>query len=268
MAVGDDAYPVLRNSSQNAARRICYPPPSTTADRAAELLAATSALQYLRTARAAARRPRPQRLTHRIQGLVAAIIAAQNQDGGWPWVSGESTPRLGQNAPVVPPSDRLASAAVVWALASAEPLGLLTDVKVLDQAVAFLSGEFAKLSGNDHETRAALLHALSTRRAASFEAANSLNRVRNQLSDPALAYLALTFANLDRASLASELIGILGPRAKTEATAPGRPVADLLGFCSDIAGRPRCRRDDGAGQPGLRPRSARRQPSSRAQSPG
>jgi len=68
-----------------------------------------------------------------------------------------------------------------------------------------------------------LLHALSTRHAAGFEAANSLNRVRNELSDPALAYLALTFANLDRVSLAGELIGILGPRAKTEKTAPGRP---------------------------------------------
>ena len=222
MAVGEDAYPVLHNLSQNAARRICYPPPSTTADRAAELLAATSALQYVRTSRAVAA-PEAERLTNRIQGLITAIIAAQNQDGGWPWVSGESSPRLGQNAPVVPGSDRLASAAVVWALASAEPLGLLTDVKVLDQSVAYLAGEFAKLSGSDHETRAALLHALSTRRAASFEAANSLNRVRNQLSDPALAYLALTFANLDRASLAGELIGILGPRAKTERTAPGRP---------------------------------------------
>ncbi len=100
---------------------------------------------------------------------------------------------------------------------------MLTDAKVLDQAVGFLSGEFAKLSGNDHETRAALLHALSTRRAASFEAANSLNRMRNSLSDPALAYLALTLANLDRGTLANEVISLLAPRAKIEATAPGRP---------------------------------------------
>ena len=209
--------------SQNAARRICYPPPFTTADRAAELLAATSALEYVRSARAAAAAPEADRLTSRIRGMVTAIIAGQNQDGGWPWVSGESTPRHGQNAPAAPQSDRLASAAVVWALASTEPLGLLSDGKVLDQAVAFLTGEFAKLSGNDLETRAALLHALSTRRAASFEAANSLNRMRRTLSDPALAYLALTFANLDRASLAGELLGILGPRAKAEPTAPGRP---------------------------------------------
>ncbi len=163
-------------------------------------------------------------MTRRIQGLCASLIAAQNPDGGWPWVSGNSVPRPGQQAPAVPPSERLTSAAVVWALASAETLTLLPDIKVLDQAVAHLREEFSKLSGNDLETRAALLHALSTRRAATFEAANSLNRVRNELSDPALAYLALTFANLDRAALAGELLGILGPRAKTEATAPGRPA--------------------------------------------
>ncbi len=47
--------------------------------------------------------------------------------------------------------------------------------------------------------------------------------MRNGLSDPALAYLALALANLDRATLANELIGILASRAKTEPTAPGRP---------------------------------------------
>ena len=152
-----------------------------------------------------------------------------------PGSAANPSPRLGQNAPVVPPSDRLASAAVVWALASAEPLGLLTDVKVLDQAVAFLSGEFAKLSGNDHETRAALLHALSTRRAASFEAANSLNRVRNGLSDPALAYLALTFANLDRAYAGERADRNPCAARQDRADRAGAAGADLLGFGSDIA---------------------------------
>ncbi len=114
-------------------------------------------------------------------------------------------------------------AAVVWALASAEPLGLLSDVKVLDQAVAYLQQEFAKTSGNDHETRAALLHALSTRHAAALRGGQQLEPHRARALRPALAYLALTFANLDRVSLAGEMIGILAPRAKTEATAPGRP---------------------------------------------
>jgi alpha-2-macroglobulin len=219
-ALGVDAYPIFRRSHSNSARHI-WPPPNTTADRAAELLAATQALQYLRTARATSA-PEADRLTRRIQGLCAALIASQNADGGWPWVNGANPPRAGQPQPPAPASERLTSAAVVWALASAEPLGLLSDVKVLDQAVAYLNQEFAKLSGTDLESRAAVLHALSTRRAAGFEAANSLNRVRNELSDPGLAYLALTFANLDRASIAGELLGILGPRASTEPTAPGR----------------------------------------------
>ena len=220
LALGDEAYPANELLSSNSTKRI-WPPCDTTADRAADLLAATGALQYLRTARAIAA-PEAERLTTRIHGLVASLIAAQNPDGGWSWVSGSPLPRSAPNEPAAA-SDRLTSAVVVWALATLEPLGLLTDVKVLDHAVAFLQTEFAKTSGGDHETRAALLHALSTRRAAGFEAANSLNRVRSELSDAALAYLALTFANLDRATLASELIGILAPRAKTEATAPGRP---------------------------------------------
>ncbi len=117
--------------------------------------------------------------------------------------------------------------------------------------VAYLRQEFAKTSGNDHETRAALLHALSTRHAAGFEAANSINRMRDGLSDPALAYLALTFANLDRVTLANELIGILAARAKTEATAPGRPARvywNNSGRSQAIRGR---HRNDGTGRAGL-----------------
>ena len=79
--------------------------PITTADRAADLLAATSALAISAQAPALpAAAPEAQRLTQRIQGLVASIVSAQNQDGGWPWVSGESTPRPGQNAPACRPA--------------------------------------------------------------------------------------------------------------------------------------------------------------------
>ena len=45
----------------------------------------------------------------------------------------------------------------------------------------------------------------------------------------ALAYLALTFANLDRAALAGEVLDVLGPRAKTEPAGAGPPAAPLLG---------------------------------------
>ncbi|HZW33519.1 MAG TPA: hypothetical protein VFF52_22560, partial [Isosphaeraceae bacterium] len=220
LALGHEVVPL----HSRAAARI-FPPPHTTIDRASDLLAATSALGYLRNGRATAA-PEAQRLTDRIRGLVAELVAAQNPDGGWPWIAGPRSLQVANRPAPSSHSDRLTSAAVVWALASAEPLGLLTDPKILDQAVTHLNQEYSKLTGGDLETRTALLHALSTRRAASFEAANSLNRLRNNLSDPALAYLALTFANLDRISLAGEILGILGPRARTEATAPGRPPRD------------------------------------------
>jgi uncharacterized protein YfaS (alpha-2-macroglobulin family)/tetratricopeptide (TPR) repeat protein len=204
-------------------RCLIVPPADTTADRAADLLAATSALTYQRTSRSGGT-PDAQRLSGRIQGLVAELIAAQNEDGGWAWVTERPTPRVGQNAPPALPSDRLASAAVLWALASAEPLGLLPDVKVADKAVTWLNQATATSLTNvrDRDARASLLHALSTRRAATFEMANSLNRERPALSNTALAYLALSFANLGRPELANEVLSILIPRAKTEPVAPGR----------------------------------------------
>ena len=79
-----DAYPLERPH-----RRLCFPiPPNTTADRAGDLLAATSALTYLQCDPGAPARPRPPRLTDRIRGLVAELITLQNDDGGWPWVAG------------------------------------------------------------------------------------------------------------------------------------------------------------------------------------
>jgi tetratricopeptide (TPR) repeat protein len=203
--------------------RILPPPSGTTADRAADLLAAASGLTYLRATRSSGA-PDVERLTGRIQGLVAELIAAQNEDGGWPWVSTRPLPGAGQNQAPALPSDRLTSAAVLWALASVEPLGLLTDVKVVDKGAAWLNQAAATSWTNvrDLDARATLLHALSTHRAATFEMANSLNRERQSLSNTALAYLALTFANLNRSELAGEILSILIPRAKAETVAPGR----------------------------------------------
>jgi uncharacterized protein YfaS (alpha-2-macroglobulin family)/TolA-binding protein len=221
LALGQEVYRKKDVLSSTASR--IGPPANTTADRAADLLAAAAALEYLRAARATPA-PEAQRLRERARGLVGSLVASQGSDGGWGWVHCHSKALLSDKSPPAEPgSDPLTSAAAVWALASAESLGLLSDTKVLDKAVAYLAQEYSKLSGANHETRAAVLHALSTRRAAGFEAANSLNRLRSELSDSALASLALTFANLDRASLAGELIDILGPRAKTEPTQPGHP---------------------------------------------
>jgi tetratricopeptide (TPR) repeat protein len=54
--------------------------------------------------------------------------------------------------------------------------------------------------------------------------ASSLSRERQGLSNSALAYLALTFANLNRPEPAGEILEILAHRAKSEPFAPGLPA--------------------------------------------
>ena len=120
--------------ARRAVSSIVLPPPSnTTADRAADLLAATSALGYLRDSRAPRPRPRPSGSPTRIQGLVAELIAAQNEDGGWPWVDGDRG--RGRAEPAGPAAERPRSprprSSGPWRRPSA--LGLLTDPKVARQ---------------------------------------------------------------------------------------------------------------------------------------
>jgi TolA-binding protein len=203
LALGRDVYPLTRRSA------ICFPIiPDTLADRASDLVAAASVLSYLKTT-GGADAPEASRLADRVRSLVAELVTRQNDDGGWPWVGGGS--------------DRAASARVVWALAAAEPNGLVPDPGSIERGLNYLAQEYPKVDGTDHETRAAILHALATRHRATFEQANALNRLRQNLSDVSLAYLALTFAELNRKELGAEVLGVLGPRAKSEQVAPGLP---------------------------------------------
>jgi uncharacterized protein YfaS (alpha-2-macroglobulin family)/tetratricopeptide (TPR) repeat protein len=212
-------HPLFRSGIDE---KIMPPPGRTIADRAAELLGAASVLRSLQNPRGAAA-PEAPRLTARIRDLVAGLTSSQNEDGGWPWIS--PIPRPGNPRPevVTNSSERMTSAAVVWALASIESLGLLPDRRALDQGMAWIGRELSRLNPSDQETRAALLHALSARKGATFEQANNLNRGRQGLSTSALAHLALTLANLDRIPMADEIVTLLIPRGKTEAAGTGKP---------------------------------------------
>ena len=201
LALGADARP------PSPVEPLCWiVEPRTIAATASDLVAAASALAYLREVKAA-EAGEASRLASRVQGLVAELLTTQNDDGGWPWVA--PIPGLGRSAE----SDPMTSADAAHALATARSVGLLADSSAAEKAGNYLLGQFGR-SGNDQEARAALLHALASLGKASFEQANALNRVRQSLPDVALAYLALTLDRLDRASLAAEVLGVLGPRAK------------------------------------------------------
>jgi len=198
--------------SESAFPRIAPPLPGTVADRASDLLAATSALAYLRRV-GGSEAPEASRLSSRAQGLVSELVAIQNEDGGWPWVAARP------EAPC--PSDPLTTARVVWALSEAETFGLLSDRAAADRADAYLIGRLPTIDASGLDIRAAIVHALSTRGEAGFEQANRLNRDRQRLSNVALAYLTLTFANLDRDAMAREVLAVLGPKSKTIVPRPG-----------------------------------------------
>ena len=195
--------------------RIISPPIETTADRAAGLLAAVAGLDYLKEVRAT-EPAEAERLRDRARGLVGALTATQNGDGGWPWV----TPDAGAKAIG---SHRHSSSRVAWALRAAQGAGIEVDAKVFDSAANYLAGEFNR-AGADQTGKAAVLHALAVLGRATFEQANSLNRGRQGLNDFALAYLALTFGLLDRPTLAGEVLDVLAARASTEAAGPGEPA--------------------------------------------
>ncbi len=207
LALGQEVYPLRGRVIA------CIPqPPDSLADRAGDLLAAASVLKYLRTLKPS-EAPEAVRVADRVRGLVAELVTSQNDDGSFPWVAGSH----GQARP----GDRMTSARTMWALAEAETLGLMTDPGVLDKSGNWLMAELARIDASDWEARSAIVHALSARGKASFEQANALNRSRQGLPNVALAYLSLTFSNLQRQSLAEEVLGVLAPRGKTEIAAPG-----------------------------------------------
>ena len=68
--------------------------------------------------------------------------------------------------------------------------------------------------------KAVILHALSTLGEADFAYANRLYRRRNQMTDAALAYTALTFVNLERLEIAGEIFNVLERRNLLPAPSP------------------------------------------------
>ena len=131
---------------------------------------------------------------------IGRLVTTQNKDGGWDWIG------------ITKHGDAVSSARVtsrnLWALAEARKQGVHVNDGVLAKATAYLKNRFAKTDQKDNETKAIILHALSTVSSADFAYANRLYRNRNQITAPALAYTALVFVNLDRLEIAGEILDV------------------------------------------------------------
>jgi len=186
---------------------------TTTSD----VLAACALQQLLSTTRDAGG-PEAAALDSRIRAGLAALAVLQADDGGWKWTA---TSRSSQ--PII-------SARAAWALAQARAAGYVVSPTVLDRARGYLNGALTVASSSDLDTKAVLLHAQAVLGHGDYAMANHLYRDRPALSPLALVYLALTFVEMERKAVATELLELLAQRdldARKPCMTPGGTATEL-----------------------------------------
>jgi len=167
-------------------------------DSAVADLMASLALQKLLGATRDAAGPHAESLDARVRSSISLLVSLQNDDGGWGWANaGEKT------------SNRYHSARTLWAISLAKTAGYRIPDEAYDKAVNYVQTKLSESAVTDYETKIVLLHALTVADHSDFPLANGLYRNRQSLSPAGLAYLALTFAEMDRKQTAGELLSLL-----------------------------------------------------------
>ena len=174
-----------------------------------DLLATATALAYANHGKADDIYQR--RLAEQARTLVAELVSNQAENGSWDsGITSEPT-----------------TARAFWALVEARNAGVAVNKGTLDKAAEFLLNQLKGFDANDSDSKAIVLHALSTDKQADFAACNRLYRDRNSLGSATLALLTRAFFNLDRKEIATELAGILETKAKAD---PDQPVIWESGY--------------------------------------
>ncbi|GAA4434356.1 tetratricopeptide repeat protein [Bremerella cremea] len=129
----------------------------------------------------------------KVDSAIASLIVMQKDDGGFSW-SGAARD-----------TNRYSTARALWALAAARKAGHRVDADLIQKTVHALKNEVPKLPVGDYDSKATILHALTVADAGDFSLANQLHRNRPSLTASGCAYLALTFAEMNRNDTAREL---------------------------------------------------------------
>ena len=175
-------------------------------DSGSDLLALAHALGYVK--KVGGHTTDNRELFARARTHVGRLVTTQNRDGGWSWIGGglESQPRV--------------TSRNLWAMAAARQAGVAVDDQTIAKTITYLKTAFARANQKNNDTKAVILHALSTLGEADFAYANRLYRRRNQMTDVALAYTALVFVNLERLEIAGEMLDVLERRDPLSAPSP------------------------------------------------
>jgi uncharacterized protein YfaS (alpha-2-macroglobulin family)/TolA-binding protein len=213
LAIGPDVRDaVLDMALQNHGPLIDYAriaPPMWGGHPAHDLLATATALAYANQGKADDRHTR--QLAERARSLVATLVSSQAANGSW-------------NSSI---TSEFTTARAFWALIEARNAGIAVNKGTLDLTADFLLKQLQALDANDNDSKAIVLHALSTDKRADFAACNRLYRDRNSLGSATLAYLTRAFFNIDRKEIAAELVGILETKAQAE---PAQPIIWESGY--------------------------------------
>ncbi|MBN2531685.1 MAG: tetratricopeptide repeat protein [Spirochaetales bacterium] len=141
-------------------------------------------------------------LMQRAYALVSELISTQKQTGGFSW--GKSAESIS------------ITAQAYWALVFARKAGIEVEERTIKQAKEFLQKNYTTLPQNDNDLKAEVLHALSLTGDADYTFVNRLYRSRNELSEAALAFTALTLNQLSKPEIARELLALLDAKAQKQ----------------------------------------------------
>ncbi|MBN1410994.1 MAG: outer membrane protein assembly factor BamD [Spirochaetales bacterium] len=173
-----------------------------------DLLALVSVLRYIQGSEAPPELHAD--LKKRISDDVSALVSTQDKDGSWKQsVTGEEI---------------AVTSTAYWALILAGKAGIEIDLKAIERAKTYLKNQFTALPQDDNEKKAMILNSLSLSGDADYTFVNRLYRNRNELSEAALAFTALTLAALDKKDMGLELLSLLLGKSQAVEIDPGTGV--------------------------------------------